>query len=117
MNEDNYQWREVQYDSPETEGLSVEEKQTYVNANLFGTLEKVGKKISFAKDIKALWRYMNDGSISWYRKTVVVAALIYFISPIDAVPDLIPVIGYLDDLGVIVATMKFLGSEITPYYD
>ncbi len=117
MSDDQYQWHEVHYDNPETEGLSVEEKQVYVNANLWDTLEKVGKKISFAKDVRALWRYMNDGSVSWARKSIVIGALIYFISPIDAIPDLVPVIGYLDDLGVIVAVMKFLGKEIVPYYD
>ena len=45
-------------------------------------------------------------------KSVVVAALLYFIFPIDAIPDITPFIGYLDDLGVIMATVKYLGSEL-----
>ena len=43
--------------------------------------------------------------------------MIYFISPIDAVPDLAPLVGYLDDLGVITAVLKFMGSELIPYYE
>ena len=89
----------------------------YVDENLWVKLERVGKKISFAKDVMALYRYMVDTDISWYRKSIVVFALIYFISPIDAIPDIAPLFGYMDDLGVITALLKYLGSELIPYYD
>ena len=89
----------------------------YVEENLWTKLEKVGKKISFAKDILALVRYMRDPGVSWHRKAIVAAGLIYFISPIDAIPDITPLIGYLDDLGVITALLKFLGHELVPYYN
>ncbi len=117
MSSDQNQWQNENYNSPETEGMNLEEKRNYVNSNLWTTVEKVGKKISFARDIRALWRYMNDTAVPWYRKSIVIGALIYFISPIDAIPDLFPLVGYLDDLGVIAATLKFLGSEIKEYYD
>ena len=93
------------------------EKMNYVEENLWEKLERVGKKISFAKDILALVRYMRDPLVSWHRKAIVVAALIYFISPVDAIPDIAPLVGYLDDLGVITAVLKFLGHELIPYYD
>ncbi len=94
-----------------------EPKAEYVEENLWYKLEKVGKKISFAKDIMALFRYLQDSFVSWHRKAIVIAALIYFISPIDTIPDVVPLFGYLDDLGVITALLKFLGSELIPYYE
>jgi uncharacterized membrane protein YkvA (DUF1232 family) len=93
------------------------EKIEFVESNIWTKLEAVGKKISFAKDILALVNYLRDPLVSWHRKAIVVAALIYFISPIDVIPDLTPLFGYLDDLGVIMALLKFLGSELIPYYD
>lgn len=93
------------------------DKANYVEENLWTKLERVGKKISFAKDIIALFNYMRDPLVSWHRKAIVVMGLIYFISPIDTIPDIAPLIGYLDDLGVITALLKFLGSELIPYYD
>jgi len=109
------------YEKPEElvelEAGSSEEKEKYIDENLWEKLERVGKKISFAKDIFALVKYMRDSNVSWYRKSIVVGALIYFIVPIDAIPDITPLIGYLDDLGVITAVLKFLGSELIPYYD
>jgi len=93
------------------------EKEKYVEENLWAKLERVGKKISFARDVMALYRYMKDSYVGWHRKAIVVAALVYFISPIDTIPDLTPFFGYLDDLGVITALLKYLGSELVPYYD
>jgi uncharacterized membrane protein YkvA (DUF1232 family) len=95
----------------------IERGSEYVEERLWNKVEREGKRIRFAKDVKALYRYMKDKHVPWYRKSVVVAALIYFISPIDAIPDFTPFFGFLDDLGVIVAAVKFLGSEIVPYYD
>ena len=69
------------------------EKMDYVEENLWEKLERVGKKISFAKEILALVRYMRDPLVSWHRKAIVVAALIYFISPIDTIPDIAPLVG------------------------
>jgi uncharacterized membrane protein YkvA (DUF1232 family) len=100
----------------EIEG-EYEPKAEYVEENLWHKLEKAGKKISFAKDIMALFSYMQDSFVSWHRKAIVIAALIYFISPIDTIPDVAPLFGYLDDLGVITALLKFLGSELIPYYE
>lgn len=111
---------EITFDELDFGGKS--EKETaeqihFVEENLWTKLERVGKKISFAKDILALYKYMKDPYVSWHRKAIVVAALVYFISPIDAIPDITPLVGYLDDLGVITALLKFLGSELIPYYD
>ncbi|MEO8232992.1 MAG: YkvA family protein [Ignavibacteriota bacterium] len=93
------------------------EKTNYVEENLWSKVQRVGKKISFAKDIMALYSYMKDPFVSWHRKAIVVMGLVYFISPIDAIPDIAPFIGYLDDLGVVAAVVKFLGRELIPYYD
>jgi uncharacterized membrane protein YkvA (DUF1232 family) len=59
---------------------------------------------------------MLDRNVKWIRKSVVIAALIYLITPVDAMPDITPLIGFLDDIGVIAWTIRFLGSEIKKYY-
>ena len=94
----------------------IEEDMEYVDENLWSKLEKGGKRISFARDIVALYNFMKDPIVRWHRKAIVVAALIYFIVPLDTIPDLTPFFGYLDDLGVITALLKYLGSELKAYY-
>ena len=87
--------------------LNVERKITSSKRSIF----------KIVSHLKALRRYMMDKDVKWYRKSIVVAALVYFVAPFDAMPDFAPFIGYLDDIGVIGWTIKFLGSEITSYYD
>jgi len=67
--------------------------------------------------LKALKKYILDRDVKWYRKSVVVAALVYFIAPLDAMPDFVPLVGFLDDIGIVAWTLRFLGREITSYYD
>lgn len=47
-----------------------------------------------------------------WAKTTVYGALAYFISPIDAIPDIAPVIGYVDDLGVLAAAVSAISIYI-----
>lgn len=82
-----------QFQETDTEKRSQEEIERdlrYVDERLWEKVQRVGKKISFANDIIALYNYMMDNYVSWHRKAIVAAALIYFISPIDAIPDLTP---------------------------
>ncbi len=101
--------------TPEDEE-KFQEKVEYIDKEISKKLKKAEKKISFIEDIIALYNYLKDNSVKWYRKLIVVSALLYFISPIDTIPDLAPLVGYLDDLGVIAAAIKYIGSEIQPYY-
>ena len=64
---------------------------------------------------KALQLYytMQAPATPAWAKVVIIAALGYFISPIDAIPDAIPLIGYADDLGVLAAAIATVGTYIT----
>ena len=87
-----------------------------VRKNFTAKLREVGKRLPFVRDLRALYRYMLDSDVAWIRKSVAVGALAYFIMPLDAIPDLAPVVGYLDDAGVVTAAVAYLSSEIEPYY-
>nr|NIO08675.1 DUF1232 domain-containing protein [Deltaproteobacteria bacterium] len=49
------------------------------------------------------YRYMTDPRLPTKYKVIVIAGLLYFIAPIDAVPDVIPGMGFVDDLVVLSA--------------
>lgn len=50
------------------------------------------------RDVIALWLAARDPRISWYAKAFSAAVAAYALSPIDLIPDFIPILGYLDDL-------------------
>lgn len=52
-----------------------------------------------------LYYAFNDPDVPAWAKASIVTALGYLISPMDAIPDVIPVVGYSDDAGVIAAVI------------
>lgn len=47
-----------------------------------------------------VWKAFRDPALPAWARWLPVLALVYTISPLDFVPDLIPVVGWLDDLGI-----------------
>jgi uncharacterized membrane protein YkvA (DUF1232 family) len=60
------------------------------------------------REIAALWIAARDARTPWYAKLLAAAIVAYALSPIDLIPDFVPVLGYLDDviilpLGILLA--------------
>ncbi|EJZ23334.1 DUF1232 domain-containing protein [Rhizobium sp. Pop5] len=68
---------------------------------------------SLKRDIVALWLAAGDRRVPRYAKGVAGAVAAYALSPIDLIPDFIPVLGYLDDL-VIVPLGILLATRLVP---
>ena len=81
--------------------------------------EKI-KKYSKAAGVKVvyvvllLFYVMNDKSVGVKTKLIIAAALGYFILPTDGIFDLTPIIGYSDDLGVLIFALYQVSANITP---
>lgn len=57
-----------------------------------------GRVLALRTEAYALWLAARDPRVPWYAKAVVAVTVAYAVSPIDIIPDFIPVIGLLDDL-------------------
>ena len=55
------------------------------------------------RDVAALWIAARDPRVPWYAKAMAGAVAAYALSPIDLIPDVIPVLGHLDDLIIVPA--------------
>lgn len=92
-----------------------EEKINSLSDNIPEVLKKVWR------DIKDMWSMLVDyynGSyrqVPWGTIAAIVAALLYFISPIDMIPDFIPVFGYIDDVFIITLALKFIEGDLNEY--
>lgn len=53
------------------------------------------------QDVLALWIASRDSRTPWYVKLIAGAVAAYALSPIDLIPDFIPVLGYVDDLIIV----------------
>jgi uncharacterized membrane protein YkvA (DUF1232 family)/uncharacterized protein YecT (DUF1311 family) len=65
------------------------------------------------RDVLALWLAARDPRVPWRAKLVAGAVAAYAFSPIDLIPDFIPVLGYLDDL-VLVPLGVLLAIRLVP---
>lgn len=56
---------------------------------------------SIKRDVVAVWLAARDPRVPWHVKALAAAIAAYALSPIDLIPDFIPLIGYLDDLLIV----------------
>jgi uncharacterized membrane protein YkvA (DUF1232 family) len=68
------------------------------------------------RDVVALYFAARDPRVPWYAKAVAAAVAAYALSPIDPIPDFIPVLGHLDELVVlplgIMLAVKLIPPEL-----
>ncbi len=80
----------------------------------------VGKFVKLGKQTLLLWKMLRDWwndkyELPWKSVTAVTAALLYFINPMDVIPDFIPGIGYLDDITVVTICIQLVQDDLREY--
>jgi uncharacterized membrane protein YkvA (DUF1232 family) len=71
-----------------------------------------GSKLVYAALI--LYYTLQSDKVSATNKAMIIAALGYLISPLDVVPDAIPIVGLSDDLAVLIYVLKMVWTDIDP---
>jgi len=79
-----------------------------------GRVHRVKQKIKI--EIHALFLAYKDNRTPWYAKVLLLITVGYALSPIDLIPDFIPILGYLDDIIIlpllIALAVKMIPKEI-----
>ena len=95
---------------PET--VRVNEQR--VRRGFLPKIRKVAARIPFASDALAVWWCARDPETPTAAKGMMLAALAYFVLPTDAIPDILPAIGFTDDAAVFAALVAILGKTLKP---
>jgi uncharacterized membrane protein YkvA (DUF1232 family) len=61
---------------------------------------------AFILQVRLTWRLLRDPRVPLWAKAIPMLPLVYVVSPIDVIPDIIPILGQLDDLTLIIAGMR-----------
>ena len=94
--------------------VSKYEKQ-HNEESFWKKIKKVGSKIGVTPIYLAflLYHSIRSKSIPVVNKAPIVGALGYFISLIDIVPDVTPLVGYCDDMSVVIGALALIATQIT----
>lgn len=77
------------------------------------TLKRVARSIPFAEDAVAAYYCAFDRETPTHVRATLIAALAYFVLPFDAIPDFIPVMGFVDDASVLAAALASVRIHMT----
>ena len=77
-------------------------------------MRKVAASVPFSSEALAVWYCARDEETPVAAKGMMLAALAYFVMPLDAIPDIIAGIGYTDDAAVFMAMLALVGKNLKP---
>lgn len=92
-------------------------KQHYSESGLMSKLTnmalKAGSKVVW--NVLLLYYVLKSPGVSARDRAIIISALGYFILPIDLLPDVIPGVGFTDDLAALAFAIKAVYDNITPF--
>lgn len=88
--------------------------KTITKGDLKNFMNKFGRKLPVVKQAITLFNVFADPKTPQYAKVIIAGALVYLVSPIDAIPDFTPIFGLLDDLTVITTAIAQITVHILP---
>lgn len=87
-----------------------------VRSKFWSTLRRAVRQIPFAEELVAAYYCALDSSTPTRVRATLLAALVYFVLPFDAVPDVLAGIGFTDDATVLLAAIAMVRAHITPIH-
>ncbi len=84
-----------------------------VLAEFWSKIRNLARKVPFAENVVAAAYCASDPTTPAKMRLLIVGAIAYFIMPVDAIPDILPLIGFTDDAAVIAATIATVRAHLT----
>lgn len=79
------------------------------------SVSSIKEKLSIFSRLASAYASGKYRNISWKSVLIVLAAIIYFLNPIDLIPDLVPVLGFTDDFSVLLWVYSTVGAEVDKF--
>ena len=87
-----------------------------VRRRFLETFRKAARYIPFAEELVAAYYCALDPATPHRVRAMLLAALAYFVLPLDSVPDFLVAVGFGDDATILLATITLVRAHITPVH-
>lgn len=87
--------------------------ETSVRAGFWRTFARAAGQIPFAEDLVASYYCALDPETPGKAKAVLLGALAYFVMPVDAIPDILALVGFSDDIAVLTLAIATVRANLT----
>lgn len=87
--------------------------RAYAHTRVWNKARRIFGRLRFLRQVAALYYCAIDPRTPLGARAFALLAVLYFILPIDVIPDAIPVIGLIDDGIIVAATLRVLGRYVT----
>jgi uncharacterized membrane protein YkvA (DUF1232 family) len=77
-------------------------------------LTAVIARVPFAEELLAAYYCAFDRATPVSVKATLVGAIAYFVLPIDAIPDVLPILGFTDDAAVLTTALRLVANHVMP---
>jgi len=100
------------------EEADTERKARKVKAGFWPVFKRAVRQIPFARDVVAAFYCALDPRTPTRVRAILIGALAYFVMPFDAIPDMLAVVGFTDDIAVLGAAIAAVrGHMRVEHYD
>jgi uncharacterized membrane protein YkvA (DUF1232 family) len=89
-----------------------ERDEARVRRGFWPKVRRVAAKLPFAEDLLAAYYCAFDRQTPLQVKAALLAALAYFVLPVDVLPDILPLLGFTDDALVLVTALRVVSGNI-----
>ncbi|MFN4229056.1 YkvA family protein [Parvibaculum sp.] len=85
-----------------------------VREGFWKKMARVAGKVPFAEEAAAAWFCARDPETPTRVRATLLAALAYFVMPVDFIPDIVAAFGFTDDATVLMAALGLVSSYMKP---
>ena len=85
-----------------------------VRREFWHKVRRAAVQLPFAEDLLAAWYCAFDRETPTEVRAALIGALAYFVLPFDAMPDVMPMLGFADDAAVLVTALRLVASHLLP---
>jgi uncharacterized membrane protein YkvA (DUF1232 family) len=105
-------WNDAEFSRADGDRFARDEDT--VRRGFWRKAKRVGAKLPFAEDLLAAYYCAFDRDTPLQVKGMLLGALAYFVLPFDAIPDMLPFLGFADDAAVLATALRMIAGHIKP---